>query len=119
MHRLQVTGQTAYYIDYDDILDLEVLNGLAAFLGVEARLASLDFRFKKQNPEAIRDKVQNPAEMESGLATVDWFNIQQHSLGAAVYRLGHGPFAVPADEVRARSATAQVAVGLWRNRHRI
>jgi LPS sulfotransferase NodH len=76
-HRLQVTGQTAYYIDYDDILDLEVLNGLAAFLGVDARLASLDFRFKKQNPEAIRDKVQNPAEMEAGLATVDWFNIQQ------------------------------------------
>ena len=75
LHKLQVTGQTPFYIDYDDVLDLEVLNGLAAYLGVEARLAALDFRFKKQNPESLMDKVSNPSEMEAGLARIDWFNI--------------------------------------------
>jgi len=77
LHRLQVTGQTAYYIDYADILDLDVLNGLAAFLGASGRLKDLDFRFKKQNPEALRDKVANPDEMEAALAQMDWFSIAQ------------------------------------------
>jgi hypothetical protein len=75
VHRLQVTGQTAFYIDYEDVLDLDVLNGLAAFLGVKARLEKLDFRFKKQNPEALRDKVANPDEMETGLKALDWFDL--------------------------------------------
>jgi hypothetical protein len=75
LHRLQVTGQTAYYIDYDDVLDLRVLNGLAAFLDVPGRLEALDFRFKKQNPEPLIDKVSNPSEMQAGLAKLDWFNL--------------------------------------------
>ena len=75
LHRLQATGQTAFYIDYEDILDIDVLNGLAGFLGVEGRLKALDFRFKKQNPEAIEDKVANPAEMRAGLARLDFFGL--------------------------------------------
>ena len=75
VHRLQVTGQTAFYIDYEDVLDLDVLNGLAAFLGVESRLEKLDFKFKKQNPEPLRDKVANPAEMELALQKQDWFGV--------------------------------------------
>ena len=75
LNRLQVSGQTAFYIDYDDVLDLAVINGLAGFLGVEGRLEKLDLSFKKQNPEPIREKVSNPAEMEKGLATIDFFNI--------------------------------------------
>ncbi len=77
VHALQTTGQTAYYIDYEDIRDLDVLNGLASFLGTPARIEALDFRFKKQNPEAISAKVSNPLEMQQGLATLDWFN-QSH-----------------------------------------
>ncbi len=75
--RLQTSGQVAYYIDYEDILDLEVLNGLAAFLGVAGRLSDLDFRFKKQNPEALEEKVSNPVEMGKALAKIDWFNLSQ------------------------------------------
>jgi hypothetical protein len=75
VNRLQISGQAAYYIDYDDVLDLKVINGLTAFLGVEGRLAELVFRFKKQNPEPIREKVSNPREMEQGLARIDWFNL--------------------------------------------
>jgi hypothetical protein len=76
LNRLQISGQAAYYIDYDDVLDLKVINGLAAFLGVEARLEDLVFKFKKQNPEPLEDKVANPAEMAAGLAKMDWFNLK-------------------------------------------
>ncbi len=75
LHKLQISGQAPFYIDYEDVLDLDVLNGIAAFLGVAARLEKLDFRFKKQNPQPIIEKVSNPQEMEAGLARIDWFNI--------------------------------------------
>ena len=74
MHRLQVTGQTAFYIDYDDINDLHVLNGLAAYLGVKG-LDSLDSSLKKQNPEEVGQKVSNPDEMERSLSRLDRFNL--------------------------------------------
>lgn len=74
LHGLQVSGQTAFYIDYEDINDLDVLNGLAAFLGVEG-LAGLDASLKKQNPEEITQKVVNPDEMERALARLDRFNL--------------------------------------------
>jgi hypothetical protein len=77
LNRLQVSGQTAFYIDYDDVLDLDVINGLAAFLEVEGRLEKLDLSFKKQNPEPLREKVSNPAEMVAGLGRMDFFNIDQ------------------------------------------
>jgi hypothetical protein len=75
MHGLQTTGQTAFYIDYEDIHDLEVLNGLAAFLGVPARLQAVDEQLKKQNPAEIAQKVVNPAQMEAALAQLDRFNL--------------------------------------------
>lgn len=74
LHGLQVSGQTAFYIDYEDINDLDVLNGLAAFLGKEG-LPSLDGSLKKQNPEEIAQKVVNPDEMERALARLDRFNL--------------------------------------------
>ncbi len=77
VHDLQVTGQTAFYIDYEDVLDLDVLNGLVAFLGVDGRLDKLDYRFKKQNPEALDQKVANPEVMAKGLAGIDWFHLAE------------------------------------------
>ena len=47
VNRLQVSGQTAFYIDYDDVLDLKVINGLAAFLEVEGRLEKLDLSLQE------------------------------------------------------------------------
>ena len=76
MHGLQVTGQTAFYIDYEDINDLDVLNGLAQFLGVKG-LESLDGSLKKQNPEEISQKVANSADMERALARMDRFNLSR------------------------------------------
>jgi len=74
VHALQISGQTAFYLDYEDVLDLEVIHGLAAFLGLPSRLERLRYHFKKQNPEPSIDKVSNPAEMKAALASVDWFD---------------------------------------------
>ena len=75
LHALQVSGQTAFWIDYEDVPDIAVLNGLAAFLGVPARLEALDDKLKKQNPEEIADKVENPQAIPAALARLDRFNL--------------------------------------------
>ena len=75
LNRLQISGQTAFYLDYEDIQNVDVLNGLAAFLGLEDRLKSIDTTLKKQNPEAVEVKVSNPEEMATALARMDRFNL--------------------------------------------
>jgi hypothetical protein len=77
MNRLQTSGQVAYYVDYEDIQNLDVVNGLAAWLGVSARLEALDDKLKKQNPEDIADKVENYPAMEVALARLDRFNLSR------------------------------------------
>ena len=77
VHALQVSGQTAFWIDYEDLQDIAVLNGLAAFLGLSARLEALDPTLKKQNPEPIADKVENPGDMAASLARLDRFNLSR------------------------------------------
>ncbi len=75
MQRLQVAGQTAFYIGYEDLRSLEVMNGLAAFLGVPARLDALDKTLKVQNPAPLSDKVENFEAMQAALAGIDRFNL--------------------------------------------
>jgi hypothetical protein len=77
MNRLQTSGQTAFYVDYEDIQTLDVINGLAKWLGVDARLEALDDKLKKQNPEDIADKVVNFDAMEAALARLDRFNLSR------------------------------------------
>ncbi|CUH39920.1 hypothetical protein JSE7799_02648 [Jannaschia seosinensis] len=71
--RLQETGQGAFWLTYDNIGDLDVLNGLAAFLGIAARLDTVPGKIKKQNPGEIEEKVENVAEMRAHLALLDPF----------------------------------------------
>jgi len=75
LNTLQKSGQTAFYIDYEDLQDIDVLNGLAKFLGVDSRLDSLGDKFIKQNANALSDKVSNFAEMEDALAAYDRFSL--------------------------------------------
>ena len=75
LNRLQVTGQTAFYVAYEDLQDVEVMNGLARYLGSAARLERLDGSLKKQNPAALSDKVANFEEMERALSGLDPFNL--------------------------------------------
>jgi hypothetical protein len=75
LNSLQTSGQTAFYLDYDDLGSLDVMNGLAAFLGVEARLKTLDDTLKKQNPGPLEDKLENPEALAEAIAAVDAFNL--------------------------------------------
>jgi LPS sulfotransferase NodH len=72
---LQQSGQAAFHLDYDDLQDVAVLNGLARYLGVDAQLTAPDTALKKQNPDGLPDKVTNPAEMEAALARLDLFGL--------------------------------------------
>lgn len=72
---LQCSGQTGFYIGYDDLRDVAVLNGLASWLGVEDRLDALDNTLKPQNPKPAVDKVSNADEMADALARLDRFNL--------------------------------------------
>ncbi|MGR3463904.1 nodulation protein NodH [Limimaricola sp.] len=75
MGALQKSGQTAFYVDYEDLQDVEVLNGLAAWLGVAGRLDGLDRSLKKQNPGELSEKVENLGEMQQALARIDRFDL--------------------------------------------
>jgi hypothetical protein len=74
---LQATGQTLFPIRYEDINDVEVLNGLAAFLGSEHRLSAASRRLKRQNPGKIEDKVANVRDMVAALARIDRFGLER------------------------------------------
>ena len=75
LNRLQVLGQTAFFVAYEDVQNLEVMNGLARYLGVASRLDSLDKKLKVQNPKPVTEKVENLLEMQEGLARLDRFNL--------------------------------------------
>ncbi len=74
---LQRSGQTAFYVDYEDLQDVDVMNGLAAYLGCPNRIDGLDKKLKKQNPEDMADKVSNFDKMEAALARLDRFNLNR------------------------------------------
>ncbi len=74
-NRLQCSGQTAFYVAYEDLQDLGVMNGLGTWLGATAPLESLDKSLKVQNPAPISEKVANPEVMETALAGLDRFNL--------------------------------------------
>ena len=75
LRALQTSGQTAFVLDYDDLGSVEVMNGIAAFLGVEARLKSVDDSLKKQNPAPLEAKLENPGDLAPALARADLFGL--------------------------------------------
>jgi LPS sulfotransferase NodH len=77
LNRLQKTGQTAFYIAYEDLQSVEVMNGLVKWLGVDARLEALDDSLKRQNPAPVVSKVENPKVMQEALAGLDRFNLSR------------------------------------------
>ncbi|WP_137700979.1 sulfotransferase family 2 domain-containing protein [Marimonas lutisalis] len=74
-HSLQVTGQTAFYVAYEDLQEVDVMNGIAAWLGQPDRLENLEKNLKRQNPEPLSEKVENFDEMRAALADLDRFNL--------------------------------------------
>lgn len=72
---LQITGQTAFHINYDDLREVDVINGMAQFLCVKARLSNINKKLKKQNPEPLETKVSNYDEMKDALTHLDQFDL--------------------------------------------
>jgi LPS sulfotransferase NodH len=72
---LQRSGQTAFYLSYEDITELDVLNGLAAWLGLTDRIRELPKKLKRQNPEPLGEKLINPEALADGVARLDRFNL--------------------------------------------
>lgn len=75
LNKLQTSGQTAFYIAYEDLQSLEVLNGLARYLGIDEELDALDKTLKVQNPSALSEKVENYEGMKAAIAELDRFNL--------------------------------------------
>lgn len=73
---LQHTGQTAFYIGYDDLNSTEVFNGLLRFLGSEEELKDLNTKIVRQNPEGLREKVENYDEMIEQVRQIDLLNTE-------------------------------------------
>ena len=74
---LQTSGQTAFYIDNEDLSNVDVMNGLAKWLGVSGRLSSLNTAIKRQNPKPLDHKVTEPEKMAEALARLDRFNLSR------------------------------------------
>lgn len=72
---LQTTGQTAFYISYEDVQDIDVINGLGNFLGADGALSKTVQKTKVQNPAGLEDKVLNFKEMVGALSSIDHFNL--------------------------------------------
>ncbi len=77
LNKLQVSGQTAFYLAYEDLQSIEAMNGLAKWLGVNGRLDNLDHSLKPQNPSSVSTKVINPDEMAAAVSGLDLFNLTQ------------------------------------------
>ena len=77
LHGLQTTAQAAFYIGYDDLHDVEVLDGLARFLGVDHSKKKPSTATKVQNPAALEQKVTNFPQMEEALARIDRFDLNR------------------------------------------
>ncbi len=74
-HGLQTSGQTAFELRYEDLQNLEVLQGLASFLGSRHDLPRLNKDLKKQNPVPMAQKVSNLDQMRADLSDLDPFGL--------------------------------------------
>ncbi|GAA3858063.1 nodulation protein NodH [Celeribacter arenosi] len=72
---LQTRGQTGFYLNYEDIQDIDVINGMARYLGVDEVRGRTVQKTKVQNPASLEDKVRNYDEMVAALGSIDHFNL--------------------------------------------
>lgn len=77
-HRLQVTGQTAFEVAYEDLGDDDVIRGCARFLGARKLREEAGPRGRVQNPVPLSEKVSNFVEMKAALAARDPFDTDHH-----------------------------------------
>lgn len=69
---LQVSGQSAFHLDYEDLQSVEVVNGLLTYLGLPGRITRISGKLVPQNPGPLSGKVANFADLEETVRQVDW-----------------------------------------------
>ncbi|PZX19015.1 hypothetical protein LX81_00709 [Palleronia aestuarii] len=74
---LKESGQAAFRLSYEEAGDPAVLNGIARFLGLEARVERFETRSRVQNPEALSERVTNYEEMLAALGRLDRFGLER------------------------------------------
>ncbi|MBV1896530.1 MAG: nodulation protein NodH [Rhodobacteraceae bacterium] len=77
LNKLQITGQAPFYLAYEDLQNVDIMNGLARWLGIDSQLDGLDKSLKRQNPSPLVEKVSNLREMSDALASLDRFNLSR------------------------------------------
>ncbi len=82
---LQISGQSAFHIGYDDLNEDAVIAGLARWLGVPVPDVPPAARIKPQNPAPPADKLLNPEALAEGIARLDRFDLTRMP-GLAVQR---------------------------------
>lgn len=68
-------GQTALTLRYEDLQQIEVINGALAYLGSQHRLSRPERTLKRQNPEPLEGKVADMAALRAALADLDPFGL--------------------------------------------
>lgn len=78
MHRLQIRGQSAFWLGYEDLRDPDVLTGLVHWLG-RTDIPRLEPARDQvpQNPRELAAKVRNFDEMQADLAQLDPFMLRR------------------------------------------
>ena len=77
-HGLQATGQTAFWLGYDDLRDTAVMTGLVHWLG-RKDIAQVEVANDQvpQNPRELADKVRNFKQMQKSLQDLDPFQLRK------------------------------------------
>lgn len=77
-HALQVRGQTAFWLNYDDLRDAGVMTGLVHWLG-RTDIAHVDPASDQvpQNPREMADKVNNFEAMQAEIVATDPFQLHR------------------------------------------
>ncbi|SMG48534.1 sulfotransferase [Paracoccus sp. J56] len=78
MNRLQVTGQAAFWLGYEDLRDAGVMTGLLHWLGrTDLERVEPASDQVPQNPRELSEKVENFDEMQAELARLDPFMLRR------------------------------------------
>jgi LPS sulfotransferase NodH len=84
---LQVSGQTAFHISYEDLSDADIVAGLGVFIGSDGPPDPEKIRAKVQNPTPVEARLTNPDAAEEALARIGTADIGR----IASYEPDRGP----------------------------
>lgn len=77
-HGLQIRGQTAFWLNYDDLRDAQVMTGLLHWLGrTDLERVEPAQDQVPQNPREMAEKISNFAELQQELVATDPFQLHR------------------------------------------